>query len=332
MKLKAGIIGLGKIASLYEEDARAKKYYPYLTHAGSYFKHPSIELICGADIDKRKLKEFNLRWGVKRLYTDYNRMLEENDLDILSICVHPAQHLNIIESVLKFVKVIFCEKPFANNSEEIRRIIAIKNKSEAKIAINLYREYDRSHNRIRELLRDEKYGKIQRVNCYYGKGLRNMGTHLIGYLIGTLGHPQRIEVLGKKKYRGVPEFSYDMYMQFSKGIPALIQSCDFNKYRLFEIDFICEKGRVQILDEGLSIKTFKVKENKAESGAHELFECEKSIRSTVGYALYYAVEHLIDLNRKKKLEPIVSPERYLDLQLIIEEIEKQGADIKCLQN
>ena len=320
-KIKAGIIGLGRIASLYEKDGKARKYYPYLTHAGTYAKHPGIELICGADVNKHKLVEFRKMWGVRNLYTDYRKMLRENEIDILSICTCPDKHYEIIKSALGFVKAIFCEKPFTRSSNEVRKIIKLKNKKRQKIAINLYREYDKSHKRVKNIIKSGLLGKVQRVNCYYGKGLRNMGTHLLAYLLGIFGIPEKVKVLGKKRFKDIREFTYDVYFEFNK-IPVMMQGCDFNKFRLFEMDFICEKGRIQILDEGLSIKTFKTAKNKAETGAYELIE-RNPLKSSVGSALRGAAEHLIELCKSEK-EPLVSPEKYLDLQLLIEKIEKQG--------
>lgn len=324
-RLKVGIVGLGRISSLYELDRKAKRYYPYLTHAGTYMNHPKVELVCGADIDQDKLRRFKEMWHIRKLYSDYRKMLRENKIDILSICTYPEKHYEIIQSALRSVKVIFCEKPFAKSSNEIRRIIKLKNKRGTKIAINLYREYDESHNRIRGLLKSEKYGKVQRVNCYYGKGLRNMGTHMLAYLLGIFGSPEKIRVFGKKAFKGIKEFTYDVYLEF-KGIPVFLQACDFNKFRLFELDFICEKGRIQILNEGLSIKIFKVSANRAETGTCELVK-KKYFSSSIGKAFYNAVEHLIKLCVSKKSEPIVSPEKYLDLQLLIEKIEKLGKKI-----
>lgn len=322
---------MGRIASLYEKDRKAKRFYSSLTHAGTYDIHPAVDLVCGADIDRRKLTKFRNRWGVKRVYANYREMLDENELDILSICTHSEEHYEIIRAAAKRVKVIFCEKPFTKGSTEIKKIIAMKNRSGTKIAINLYREYDKSHRGIRRVLQQERYGKIQRVNCYYGKGLRNMGSHLLGYLLGTLGVPSTIEVLNK---RGEPggEHSYDVYLEFTSGVPVMIQACDFRHYRLFEMDFLCERGRIQILDEGLVIKRYETGENRAESGASELQEKRKEIKSTVGYALYYAIDHLVKLARNPYIEPAVSPERYLELQCVIEEIEKQGGNIRCVRN
>lgn len=328
-KLKTGIIGLGRIASEYEEDDKARRYYPYLTHTGMYAKHPGFQVVCGADIDRQRLERFRSMWGVGRVYEDYRTMIAENALDVVSICTHSESHREIIRALLNKVNVIFCEKPFTNNSGEIRDIIKMQSSSNTRITINLYREYDRSHLTIRRMLQSGTFGKLVRFNAYYGKGLRNQGTHLLGYLVGTLGKPQCIRLLGKRMYAGMDEYAYDAYMEFGNGIPGIVQSCDFNNYRLFEFDFVCEEGRIQIIDEGLTIRLFKKAANKAETGAYALEKADERIRSTVGYAFKYAADHIEDLCRDSTMKPLVSPEAYLDIQLVIEEIEKQGEGLIC---
>ncbi len=331
-KLRAGIVGLGRIASLYEEDTRARAYYPCLTHAGSYVRHPEVELVCGADIDAERRERFTRQWGVKGLYADYLEMIEENALDILSVCTHPEAHYEILQAARKSVRVIFCEKPFTRGTAEIEEILRWEEKDDAKITVNLYREYDRSHLRVRSLLREGRYGTIQRVNCYIGKGLRNMGIHLLGYLMNTLGTPEEITVLNKRFSPAAGECSYDVYMLFPGDIPCLIQACDYERFRLFEMDFVCTEGRIQILDEGLRIVVYEVGENRAETGAKELRQVRRGIRSTIGYALGEAVDHLVRLVKETTLAPAVSPQRYLDIQRVVEEIESQGGRIKCIHN
>lgn len=332
MKIKAGIVGLGRIASLYEEDARAKVFYPCLTHAGSYARHPAVEMVCGADIDAERRRRFGAQWGVAKLYSDYRQMLAENSLDILSVCTHPETHLEILQAARKSVPVIFCEKPFTRGTAEIEAVARWTEQDDAKITINLYREYDKSHLQVRSLLQRGEYGAIQRVNCYIGKGLRNMGTHLLGYLIHTLGAPERITVLDRRYSPAAREYSYDVYLVFPGDIPCLIQSCDFDKFRLFEMDFVCTEGRIQILDEGLKIVVWEAGENRAETGARELRRVRRGIRSTIGYALGGAVAQLVRLAGAPELIPAVSPQRYLVIQRVIEEIERQGGPGKCTHN
>jgi len=323
-KLKVGIIGLGRIASLYESDGRARKYYPALTHAGAYSKNSTVSITCGADIKRKRTALFGKRWRVKNLYSDYRKMLREEKIDILSICTPPGEHIGIIREAVGRVPVIFCEKPFTRSSAEIMQIIKLASLRGTRIAVNLYRQYDTSHDKVRDMLKRGLLGRIQRVNCYYGKGLRNMASHVLGYLLSILGRPVKVQVLGKKKYEGINELSFDVYLEFKGGIPVFIQSCDFNKYRLFELDFICEKGRIQILDEGLTIKISSISENKAQSGAFELREKKKALKSTLGRSLSGAIEHLIRMKADRTIKPIVSPEKYLELQELIEEIEKKG--------
>ena len=322
-KIRAAIIGLGRIGSLYELDKRAQKYYPYLTHAGTYVKHPQIELVCGADIVPSRRKQFKDMWNIKNIYSDYNQMLKKEDIDILSICTPADQHYQIIKAALKQVKVIFCEKPFTNSSTQIKKIIRLNKKARIPITINAYREYDKSHLEIKKIIKSNKLGRLQRVNCYYGKGLRNMGVHVLSYLDSVLGLPSEVRVLNKKSFKGVKEFTYDLYLKYRGDVPVILQSCDFNEFRLFELDFICQKGRIQILDEGLVIKVFKVKSNKAESGSYELTE-KKHMTSSIGKSFYFAADHLVKLYRNKRTKPVLSPERYLELQLLIEKIERQG--------
>jgi len=325
-KLRAAIIGLGRIGSLYELDKKARRYYPYLTHAGTYVKHPKIELVCAADISRQKRDRFKDMWGIEKLYSDYNEMFKKEEIDVLSICTPADKHYEIIKTVLTKVKVIFCEKPFTSSSAEIRKIIKLNKKAPTPITINTYREYDKSHLEIKKIIKSNKLGQVKRVNCYYGKGLRNMGTHVLSYVTGILGLPLKTRVLNKKRFKGDKEFTYDVYFEFKKNIPVILQSCDFNKFRLFELDFICEKGRIQILDEGLVVKIFEIRANKAESRAYELFK-KKDIKGSVGKAFYCAVEHLVKLCLNKRTKPILSPERYLDLQLLIEKIERQGKEL-----
>ncbi|MFA5255953.1 MAG: Gfo/Idh/MocA family oxidoreductase [Candidatus Omnitrophota bacterium] len=326
-KLKVGIIGLGRIASLYETDKRARKYYPALTHAGAYSLHKAVKITCGADVNRNRAALFGKRWGVKSLYTDYRKMLREQEIDILSICTPPEEHVAIIRETAGRVPVIFCEKPFTCSLNEIREVIKLCSRWGTRITVNLYRQYDLSHDKVKDLLKSGAFGGIQRINCYYGKGLRNIGSHAIGYIIGVFGKPSVVRVLSKKKYEGTDEFSFDVYMKLRHNVPVFMQSCDFSRYRLFEFDIICERGRVQILDEGLTIKVFFVKDNRAETGAMELREKKGAINSSIGKALYNAVCHLVNMRIDKKVKPIVSPEVYFDIQKVIEEIEKKGMEL-----
>ena len=56
--------------------------------AEAYRQAGRTKVVAVADIDQAKLDAFSARWGVHRLYTDYHRMLENEDLDIVSVATH----------------------------------------------------------------------------------------------------------------------------------------------------------------------------------------------------------------------------------------------------
>ncbi|MDD5656548.1 MAG: Gfo/Idh/MocA family oxidoreductase [Elusimicrobia bacterium] len=321
--LRVGIAGLGRIASLYERDAKARRHYSSLTHAGAYARHPATVIVAGADPDQERRKDFGRRWGVPALYADTARMLAEARLDILSICAHPEAHLGILRQAAGRVPVVFCEKPFTNDSREIQLVLDLQKRTGMRVAVNLYRQYDPSHQAIATRLLRGRWGRVQRVNCFYGKGLRNMGSHALGYLMGIFGAPKAVRVLRVTMDSGLEEPTCDLFLETKDGIPILLQSCDFSHYRLFEFDFICTRGRVQIHDEGLRMRFFRVQANRAESGAREAVE-HRCLRSTVGSALYHAVDHLVRLRRDPMLAARVSPSDYLALQNVIEEAQRQA--------
>ena len=95
-RYRVGLIGLGHIACRFERDPKARRYYPALTHAGSFAQHPKTRIVCGCDRDPQRLREFGRTWGVRGLYRDYRTMLRGESLDILSVCTGPEAHLDVI--------------------------------------------------------------------------------------------------------------------------------------------------------------------------------------------------------------------------------------------
>ena len=63
MNYKVGIIGCGRIGSLFEEDPKIKK--KPCTHAGAYSKFENIKITSACDIKQDRLEKFSKTWDVK---------------------------------------------------------------------------------------------------------------------------------------------------------------------------------------------------------------------------------------------------------------------------
>ncbi|HUT65110.1 MAG TPA: Gfo/Idh/MocA family oxidoreductase [Spirochaetota bacterium] len=70
-----------------------------------------------------RLEEIAERYGVEKTYTDYNDMLADPEIDMVSIVTHVKDHAEPAVAALRAGKHVFLEKPMATTLEECERIV-----------------------------------------------------------------------------------------------------------------------------------------------------------------------------------------------------------------
>ena len=83
--MKLGVIGTGSMAK---------------AHAGSYQEQKDVEVVACCDLQKERVAEFANTWNIPHRYTDFTRMLDEQDLDGVSIVTPDAAHAEVAIGVL----------------------------------------------------------------------------------------------------------------------------------------------------------------------------------------------------------------------------------------
>ena len=68
--------------------------------------------------DGSKGKEFAERWSWQEAETDWRRLLDREDIDLIDICVPNHLHCDIAVAALSAGKMVATEKPLAMNSEQ----------------------------------------------------------------------------------------------------------------------------------------------------------------------------------------------------------------------
>ncbi|WP_461248153.1 Gfo/Idh/MocA family protein [Treponema sp. R6D11] len=181
-KLKAAVIGLGRIASLLEEDALREKP---CTHAGAISANEDCVLAAGCDIDEERRNLFAQKWKVP-VYEDAAEMIRVQKPDIVSIATHPDSHYRYCRLAAESgVHVVICEKPLADNIREARKITRLAEKGIVVIT-NHERRYSQDYIEAKAVLEEEKLGRLLAVRAclYMGKTTRLVdqlwhdGTHL----------------------------------------------------------------------------------------------------------------------------------------------------------
>ena len=192
MNYKVGIIGLGRIGSLFEEDPKIKK--KPCTHAGAFTELPNTKMIAACDIRADRREKFSKTWGVTNLYEDYKEMLEKEDLDIVGICTHAPYHKEIcVKAAKSGVKAIFCEKPMACSLKEADKMSEACKKNNVILAINHTRRWDTCFEKIAQVIQSGKIGDLLYMNAYSTVGLLNGVTHLFDLLRSYAGNAEWVQ-------------------------------------------------------------------------------------------------------------------------------------------
>jgi predicted dehydrogenase len=309
-KIKAAIIGLGRIASILEDDKLREKP---CTHAGAIAVNSECVLCAGCDIDEERRKLFAERWK-SEVYKDPVEMLEIHKPQILSIATHPDSHYYYCKLAAEHrIPVIICEKPLVDNIRRARKIVKLTDSGNGPVIIvNHERRYSKDYIRAKEILESESLGKIKSVRAvlYTGKTRRILdmlwhdGTHLadaVMFLTGArLKHRKKWG--GKINSRDGTTWLEAVFIKSEdkKPIPVIMEAGSGRDYLAFEIEFSCDKGRLRI---GNGI--FEVYES-APSPYAENFRSLKSTGETfTGQTFYFSnmLQDAVNCVRDKQRTP-----------------------------
>jgi len=263
-KYRAAIVGCGRIASDFDSDPKRKD--SIATHAGAYKNNKDIELVAASDIDQKKLKIFGEKWLVSNLYSDFNKMFDEQSIDILSICTWSSSHLEVCKKAVSAkVKAIFCEKPITESLKDADEMVSLCKDNGVVLAVNHSRRWDKMHQDIKKYIDEGKLGEIQTVSAFYTAGIINTGTHLLDILRYFFGDVAwiRSDFAGKTSEA---DPSIDAYLYFKKGFGVALHGLNVKDYLIFEIDIYGSKGRIRIENSGYSASIWDVIEHPKFTG------------------------------------------------------------------
>ena len=118
-KVRVGLIGVGGMGGC---------------HFYNYEKIKDAELVAVCDVRENVAKE---KVGDRKIkiYTDYNKMIKNEDLDMIDICTPSFLHADMAVKLLKKGYHVLCEKPMTLNARDAKRVAAIANQSDRKSVV-----------------------------------------------------------------------------------------------------------------------------------------------------------------------------------------------------
>lgn len=248
-EVRVAVLGLGRIASLLEDDALREKP---ATHAGAFQAQPGTVLAGGWDpVDERRTA-FTARWGAPTGFQDPEDLLVRVRPDLVVVATPPDSHRPLVALAARLgVGVIVCEKPLAPTVREARALVAAAARAGSRLVVNHERRYARDYQRVRRLVSEGTHGALLSITArlYLGRSrspaqvLYWDGTHLIDILRYLTGHEVgRVSAWGRPATPGG-----SLGARWTMGPTSVVIEVAGNRdHFVFELDLSFERGRVRI--------------------------------------------------------------------------------------
>jgi predicted dehydrogenase len=160
--LNVGMIGYGFMGK-----AHSNAY----TKVGHFFDleyQPVLKALCARNADKAGA--FARQWGYESVETDWRKLIERKDIDVIDICTPNNTHAEIALAAARAGKWILCEKPLAMNGPEgLKMVEAVEKAGVPNMVWYNYRRVPAvtlAHRLVKE-------GKLGKVFHYRAKFLQD---------------------------------------------------------------------------------------------------------------------------------------------------------------
>ncbi len=206
--MKYALIGCGRIATNHIKAAM----------------NNDLDIVAICDIVPRKMKELMekhelIKNNSIKFYEDYKRMIDENEIELVSIATESGLHAEIALYCIEHNINVIIEKPMAMSIEDADKILQLSDKKGVKVSACHQNRFNIAVQQMRQAIEQGRFGKLShgsihvrwnRNRDYYtqapwrgtweqdGGALMNQCIHGIDLLRWMMGE-EIVEVYGKTK-------------------------------------------------------------------------------------------------------------------------------------
>lgn len=216
-RLRCAVIGAGAIG---------------LDHLNSLSQCLRATAVAIAESNPTRAKEAADRFKLPRIYSDYHELLEQVDIDAVTVALPNHLHASVAIEALKARKHVMVEKPMAMNAKEASKIIDAAAKMRRTIMVGQNFRFDRNTQMAKAVIQRGDLGEIYHARCFWlrrngiprigswftqkklagGGSIFDIGVHSLDTCLHLLGDFEVASVFGQThaKFgpRGIGEFNW----------------------------------------------------------------------------------------------------------------------------
>lgn len=197
--LRMGLIGAGNIAQ---------------AHMRALVGVDEIEIVAVADLIEERAVNTSKRFGIPHVFTDYQKILEMDDIEAVSICTWNQAHCRPSVDALRAGKHVLVEKPMSATLVDATEMTKAAHETDRILMVALKARYDSSRIAAKAVVDSGVLGDIyyaEAVACrrcgipggsFLAKATGGIGTtadigvYSLDAVLHLMGHPKPVSVSG----------------------------------------------------------------------------------------------------------------------------------------
>lgn len=214
-----GIIGCGGIAN--QKHLPALKLFPEM-----------CELVAFCDLKKDRAEKAAKEYGTPdaKVYTDYNELLEDADIDVVHVLTPNVMHSPITVAAFEAGKNVMCEKPMAHNTEAAQKMMDAWKKSGKKFTIGYQNRFRPEVQSLHKACENDELGDIYFAKAHAirrravptwgvfpdksqqgGGPLIDIGTHALDITLWMMNNYKPKSVSGSVFYKMADQYEGNLF-------------------------------------------------------------------------------------------------------------------------
>lgn len=204
-------------------------------HIPAYLKNENVTIKYFCDIIPERAKAAVEKYGCGAAVTDYHDILNDSEIDAVSVCTPNNVHKQITVDFLKAGKNVLCEKPAARIYSEALEMQNAQHETGKVLNIGVVNRFNDSVNQIKHIISSGKLGEVFHVYVSFrshrsipglggaftrkdiagGGVLIDWGVHFLDIVMYCCGDPMPLTVSSEtfsKLGKNMEEYAYkDMW-------------------------------------------------------------------------------------------------------------------------
>jgi predicted dehydrogenase len=175
-----------------------------------------VELVAVCDIMEDRVKAIAAEFGAARSYTDFEKMIKDEQIDILDVCTQNRLHAPMTLVGLEAGAHVLVEKPMAMNSAEARAMVDMAEKHGRTLMVAQHMRFDPINEMLKGIVDGGELGRVYTGRAQWmrrrgipgwgrfhikseslGGPLIDIGVHMLDLTLWMLNYPKPLAVSGK---------------------------------------------------------------------------------------------------------------------------------------